>query len=216
MVILKQKKVQKRVDKSLKRVYNNSIRGEKVLHEIYTETLQLKHAQGYVNNLIDFQMERDALPIEEYLPHYLEWNDLTVPTNFTVEEMTQALSAVKHSKLIPYAHAFVKAEEFGINGLFLASLASLESGYGTSGKATRYNNLFGFGSFDDGRRGATFDSFEHSILYVGEYIANEYLDSSGKHYNGVSVEDVNEKYSSSSSWATKIRSIGNKYFENVK
>ena len=66
-------------------------------------------------------------------------NDLTAPCGLSVEELSPVLKG-----LSDYAEEFLAAEEkYGVNAVFLASLAAFESGWGKH--CFRQNNLFGWG-----------------------------------------------------------------------
>lgn len=100
------------------------------------------------------------------------------PCGMTEEE----LGAVLKGELRQYAREFLWAEEdYQINACFLASVASLESGYGKY--MFRKNNIFGFGR-------AEFESVPSCIDYVAWYIRKHYLNPEGKYYRGGTIEDI--------------------------
>lgn len=134
---------------------------------------------------------------------YSSENVLT-PSNVTAEELK---SGLLHN-LRGYAKYFVEAEkEYGVNAIFLASIAALESGWGRSDLAVKNNNLFGYkNSGSNGYR--KFESVGDCINTIAKHLKNSYLTEGGKYYNGTSVTAINIKYCEQNSWAGKINSIG--------
>lgn len=105
---------------------------------------------------------------------------------------------------------FEKAQKkTGINGIFLAALAALESGTGSSAIARDKNNLFGFQAYDGSpyESAAKFDSFASSIDYVSDYLKREYLSEQGSYYRGRAIEDINRNYATDKNWHKKISAI---------
>lgn len=132
--------------------------------------------------------------------------NLNSKTNFSEEVFRQMLS---DTNLEQIAGALVKCEEnYNVNGLFLASLAALESGYGTSNIARSKNNITGFQAYDSATHMARrFTSYSDCILYTAKHLSEHYLDEDGKYYNGPTLSGVNSRYSSSNEWANKINKI---------
>lgn len=97
----------------------------------------------------------------------------------------------------------------GVNGIFLAALAALESNSGRSAIARDKNNLFGFQAYDSNPYGsaAEFDSFSEGIDYVSRYLKKEYLSEQGSYYQGRAIEDINRHYASDENWHKKISAI---------
>ncbi len=92
---------------------------------------------------------------------------LLSPSGLTAAELEAGLLG----NLKPYAAAFVAAErETGINAVFLAAVAALESGWNTSTVAENKNNLFGWSAATGY---ADFESKEDCIAEVAgfEYAA---------------------------------------------
>ena len=152
----------------------------------------------------------------------IDYYDLTHPSNISEDELREVLSIIEYSNLPQLAEYFIEAEnKFGVNAIFLASLASLESFYGNSEKAQNKNNLFGFGSNDYDDKTYNFSSKREGILYVAEYLRDNYLSEDGKYYNSGSIWDVGSIYcpdipgQEPKLWAEKIIDIANKYLENL-
>ena len=117
----------------------------------------------------------------------------------------QDLEAGLVGDLKPYAWCFVEAErETGVNAVFLASVAALESGWNTSEVAQGKNNLFGWTS---GSGYQQFESKEACILYVAGKIKANYLSPDGCYFRGYTVEAVNEHYNGAPEWASQITQI---------
>ena len=88
--------------------------------------------------------------------------------------------------LIELAPAFVAAqEEYGIDAVFLAAVAALESGWGAF--PIRETNLFGFGNM-------SFETKEAGVDHVASFLKRAYLTEGGQYYKGVSVTNVAHYY----------------------
>lgn len=137
-------------------------------------------------------------------------NDLTKPSGVTEERIEEVLKGTKLEGLAEY---YIQAErDYGINAKFLVSLSIEESGWGKSNIAITKNNLFGFQAYTKNTsKASTFSSKGECILFVGKYIAENYLTEGGKHYNGVTVESVHKKYAENPKWARNIKSHMNRF-----
>lgn len=114
--------------------------------------------------------------------------------------------------------AFYNAEKkYNINGIFLASIAIHESGWGTSQIANDKNNLFGYGSYDATPYESSFEFTDYSegIETVAKSLVKYYLNPSGTkiydgesasawYYNGPTLKGVNTRYASDKEWHTKV------------
>jgi len=124
--------------------------------------------------------------------------NVTVDPNghyYTVEELKKGL----YYDLVPLAPYFIKAQEdYGIDAVFLASVAALESGWGQC--QFRKYNLFGFEGYD-------FRSYGHCIDFVAGYLQTEYLTPGGSYYEGLSVDAVNVHYNGRDTWAEQVKAI---------
>lgn len=114
--------------------------------------------------------------------------------------------------------AFYDAEQkYGINGVFLASIAIHESGWGNSTIAKDKFNLFGFGAYDSSpyESAVTFENYKQGIDKVAGWLASNYLNvtgtvlktgeiASGLYYNEATVSGVNVRYATDEMWGTKI------------
>lgn len=108
-------------------------------------------------------------------------------------------------------------QKYNVNGIFLASIAIHESGWGTSNIAIQKKNLFGYGSYDSSAYASsyTFESYQYGIELVAKVLAKYYLNESGtqiydwetatgSYYNGPTVKGVNIRYASDQGWAEKV------------
>ena len=116
------------------------------------------------------------------------------------------------------SQAFYDIEQkYNINGLFLASLAIHESGWGTSQISLDKKNLFGYGAYDsDPYNGAyTFEDYKDGIEMVAKSLVKYYINSAGTtiydnetatatYYNGSTLAGVNTRYSTDPDWHTKV------------
>lgn len=114
--------------------------------------------------------------------------------------------------------AFYNAEKkYNINGIFLASIAIHESGWGTSQIANDKNNLFGYGSYDATPYESSFEftDYAEGIETVAKSLVKYYINPSGTkiydgetavawYYNGPTLKGVNTRYASDKEWHTKV------------
>lgn len=121
--------------------------------------------------------------------------------------------------------AFYNAEKkYNINGIFLASIAIHESGWGTSQIAEEKKNLFGYGSYDATPYESSFEfaDYAEGIETVAKSLVKYYLNPSGTkiydgetaaawYYNGPTLKGVNTRYASDSEWNEKVF----KYMESL-
>ncbi len=121
--------------------------------------------------------------------------------------------------------AFYNAEKkYNINGIFLASIAIHESGWGTSQIAEDKKNLFGYGSYDSSpyESSMEFSDYSEGIETVAKSLVKYYLNPSGTkiydgetaaawYYNGPTLSGVNTRYASDKDWYTKVY----KYMETL-
>lgn len=114
--------------------------------------------------------------------------------------------------------AFYNAEKkYNINGIFLASIAIHESGWGSSQIANDKKNLFGYGSYDATPYESSFEFTDYSegIETVAKSLVKYYLNPSGTkiydgetaaawYYNGPTLKGVNTRYASDTEWHSKV------------
>lgn len=127
--------------------------------------------------------------------------DITMPSAVTAYEFELVFEG---TPLRGLGKAFVQAElETGLNAMFLAAVAVIESDWGNSLLAAEKNNLFGFGAYDsDVNSARSFADKRECILYVAGFLREHYID--GSYYRGHSIRAVNELYASDGAWADKV------------
>lgn len=155
------------------------------------------------------QMEQDV---------YFTPTNVTIPSHATQYHMTKAL---KGTPLEVEANTFVEAEKkYGVNALFLAGIVAQESGWGRSERAKYQNNLSGYAVYSRGAVGAYFDDWESSIMATAKLISEDYLDKSGKYYDGKSSKAVNTHYcqvdgKADYTWSKQVNKIANELVNKV-
>lgn len=127
--------------------------------------------------------------------------DLREPSGVTAAD----LELVTSDGLVGLEDAFVNAEEkYGVNCIFLMSIASLESAKGTM--MFRPNNMFGYGQ-------SGFSSKAEGINVVAKGLSEKYLDPGGSLYSGSStVKAVNKRYAANPQWYAKVAKYMEEYY----
>ncbi|MGL5913258.1 MAG: glucosaminidase domain-containing protein [Bacteroidales bacterium] len=139
--------------------------------------------------------------IEVVIEETVEYKGVLSPSNLTAEELE---SGLLHD-LKQYADCFIQAEEdTGINAVFLASVAALESGWARSKVSAEFNNLFGWSTRDSFYY---FSSKEECIAFVANKIKELYLSENGIYFNGYEVSDINVKYNGRKHWEDSVLRI---------
>lgn len=147
--------------------------------------------------------------------------DLRKPSGLTLEQFKKVLSGNANDKnkvLENSAEYFYYIEQqYKINGIFVASVAIHESGWGASTIANHKKNLFGYGAVDSNPYGGAyaFDSYAEGIDLVARVFVKHYLNPSGtviydgnatdgKFYSGSNLTAVNRRYASDKNWANAV------------
>ena len=147
--------------------------------------------------------------------------DLSKPSGLTLDDYERIFSDLSQDVNDVFKNnysAFYEMEnKYQINGIFLASIAIHESGWGTSQIARDKNNLFGFGAYDSNpyEYAVSFSSYSDGIEKVAQALANNYLfpagtelnngeTARGSYHNGNTVESVNIRYASDPDWHFKV------------
>lgn len=140
--------------------------------------------------------------------------DVTKESNISTEEMTKILEGTSLQKLAP---AFTECEKkYGVNAIFLCSIAALESNWGNSRRAVEDNNYTGLGVYSDTAVGINSDTPEGNIHATAQRLAENYLKEDGMFYNGLSVFAVNTKYCVGCTWGMKVTNIGYRLMDKVQ
>ncbi|WP_410491886.1 S-layer homology domain-containing protein (plasmid) [Bacillus thuringiensis] len=137
--------------------------------------------------------------------------DLTLASNISGKEIDNFIEKYHaDSPLLGHGQDFIHAQnEYGVNALYLASHAILESGYGKSEIAYRKHNLFGLRAYDgDPFKYAKYlPTYGDSISYNASYVRKNYLEKDGLYYNGSTLTGMNVMYASDPKWSEKIANI---------
>lgn len=138
--------------------------------------------------------------------------DLTEPTGLTLSDYKTILGYNKSDKNSIFAdnvEAFYNAEQkYKVNGIFIAAVGIHESGWGTSYLAKEKKNLFGYKAYDRDpiNSAQDFESYEEAINTIAQALSKNYLTPSGSFYYGTTIEAINTKYASDSTWHEKVYS----------
>ncbi|RSD26972.1 SH3 domain-containing protein [Mesobacillus subterraneus] len=157
--------------------------------------------------------------------------DLRKPSTVTAAQINNyinnyAARTGKASVLANKGQVFLDAgNKYGVNALYLAAHAILESGYGTSNISLGKYNLFGFGAFDATPfvGAVRFASIEQNIDYIAQEMKATYLNPGNWKYKGAYLgfstktviggtridtnsEGMNFYYASDEKWGQKIAS----------
>ena len=99
--------------------------------------------------------------------------------------------------------ALVEAEnKYGVNAIFILSVAIHESGWGSSYLARTRNNLFGICAFDSNVDAASsFSSKDACVDYFARLMTKEYFPE-----GRTTLSSINAIYASSGSWASNVYS----------
>ena len=127
--------------------------------------------------------------------------DLRKPSGVSAAD----LKLVTSHGLVGLEEAFVKAEQkYGVNCVFLMSIASLESAKGTM--MFRDNNMFGYG-----RSG--FSSKAEGINVVASGLSSKYLRPGASLYGGSpTLKGVNRRYAANPQWYAKVGKYMKQYY----
>jgi mannosyl-glycoprotein endo-beta-N-acetylglucosaminidase len=153
--------------------------------------------------------------------------DLRKPSKVTAAQIDSYINnylGSRDSVLKGKGQAFINAgNKYGVNSLYLAAHAILESGYGTSNISLGKKNLFGFGAYDAAPfiGAVRFSTIEQNIEYIAQEMKATYLNPGNWKYNGAYLgfstktvydntrinsnsEGMNYFYASDPKWGQKI------------
>ena len=175
---------------------------ENTVKEIQQEVVQIEEQpteeQKQVSNLnISFDM------------------NLLTKSNITIEELQKSFANTNMQGLEQY---FINAEnETGINAIYLAGLATHESGWNTSDFARERNNLFGWQSYDSNLNATKrFASKEESIMTVARALKKMYLSENGCYFNGYTISGISKRYASDKQHNQKVFRNMQKIVDKIK
>lgn len=172
---------------------------EDEVKNINTQILEKQEVlRKYDDQLKDLEGQKDGLMVKKVF----DPNDVTIPSNLTAEELHTGLDDTRLGYL---TETFIECEhEYGVNAVFLASIAAHESGWGTSRRAINDHNYTGFGVYSNSAVGINDNTGQDNIRRTAEHLANNYLSPDGKYYNGVSVRSVHTKYCATGGWTDGV------------
>ena len=193
-------------------IINQSVPKQLIVESINEEiepTVQVEEVQTERQNPIIVSRGGSR---ETHISYYMDLNE---KTQLTKEDIDKVLD---NTKLEGLSQAYVDAEDnYGINALFLLSLSIHESGWGKSTLAQTKNNLFRFQAYDHNvNKAKYFNIKEECIDYVAKYIKDNYLTSTGRYYNGVTIYAINKLYASDKNWSTKVYDTMNILLERMR
>ena len=155
------------------------------------------------------QIEEEILEIEEEIPPITyNTNNIAHKSGYTAEQFDAIINKVftdmnkEITSMTTIGDSLYTIEqEYDVNGLYLLGIASLESGWGTSGLATKSNNIYGL-------LGRKFDSVDKCTEYMGSWIRSEYID---KGYD--TLDKIQTKYcpNGGSKWINHVTWCMNRY-----
>lgn len=155
--------------------------------------------QAYTTNEVFAQKAVPQLSLEEIYAL-----DLRKPSGATEDD----LKRVSKAGLVGLEDTFLEAEEkYGVNAIFLMSIASLESAHGT--QMYRPNNMFGYG-------GKSYPSKEACIMDVAQGLSSRYLTPGASLYGGSpTLSGVNKRYAANPQWDTKVGKYMKSYYDVI-
>lgn len=183
-------------------VNNAKAANEQKIAEMQANIKEVKLADSLYNMAANQVIDDVAVPT--YSMDELYALDLREKTGFTAND----LAKITRKGLVGCEEAFVKAEEtYGVNSIFLISIASLESAHGTM--MFRPNNMFGYG-----RTG--FSSKEECIMTVAKGLGTRYLPPGGSLYGGSpTLKGVNKRYAANPQWYYKVGKYMQGYYAEL-
>ncbi len=147
--------------------------------------------------------------------------DLNKPSGLTLNDYKKVFTGLSNdtNKIFEnnYQVFYNMEKKYNINGIFLASMAIHESGWGTSQIAKDKKNLFGYGSYDSTPYESSFEftDYTEGIETVAKSLTKYYLNpigtkiaggetAEGTYYNSPTLAGVNTRYASDKEWHKKI------------
>lgn len=162
------------------------------------------------------QAEIRRKTIENNRKNNINLNEYNVfeKSNITLDELNNIFNNVKKTKMKMFSKACIDAEEvYGVNAIFLASIISLESGYGSK-PAGNNDNYTGYAVYTSSSRGASFDGgYYENIMKTAELLLG-YKEKYGLY----SIWQINSKYCFNQdqvtvnyNWSSQLINISNNY-----
>ncbi|MGL4484347.1 MAG: hypothetical protein ACRCUS_05300, partial [Anaerovoracaceae bacterium] len=165
---------------------------EEALHKIKVA----KHNEKIIlleKEIEELNKEKARLKKEE--SYYFKGDVFKLDVSKKSKVSQKDLKKVLRGGTVGLEKSFLEGEQYGVNAVFLVSIAALESAWGTIN--FRPNNMFGYG-------GKGYKTKRDNIMDVAKGLGTQYLSPSGGLYNGKGIRDVNKRYASSSTWDDKV------------
>lgn len=162
-----------------------------------------------VNDPVAEVNEPDSDTDQEY-----NLRELTKPTGFSAEQL-QTIVDETYSRVwgrdaglwLNHGDILASVEENnGFNSLYILGIGGLESGFGTSGLATKANNPYGM-------IGREFDTVQDATIYLGNLLADNYI-GEGR----LTLVDIGKKYCPPTyeKWAKDVQWITNQFINTAE
>lgn len=145
--------------------------------------------------------------------NYYQFLPLRSKTNISADIFNSYISKYDNSVMRGTGQTFIDAQnKYGINALLLFAMAAHESGNGTSGYATKRNNLFGWNAVDaDPNQATSFSSVAVCVNQQAGVNLRGFVDvTDGRFFSsslGNKGSGLNVKYASDPYWGMEIASI---------
>lgn len=145
--------------------------------------------------------------------NYYQFLPLRSKTNISADIFNSYISKYDNSVIRGTGQTFIDAQnKYGINALLLFAMAAHESANGTSGYATKRNNLFGWNAIDaDPNQATSFSSVAVCVNQQAGVNLRGFVDvTDGRFFSsslGNKGSGLNVKYASDPYWGMEIASI---------
>lgn len=145
--------------------------------------------------------------------NYYQFLPLRSKTNISADIFNSYISKYDNSVMRGTGQTFIDAQnKYGINALLLFAMAAHESANGTSGYATKRNNLFGWNAIDaDPNQATSFSSVAVCVNQQAGVNLRGFVDiTDGRFFSsslGNKGSGLNVKYASDPYWGMEIASI---------
>lgn len=145
--------------------------------------------------------------------NYYQFLPLRSKTNISADIFNSYISKYDNSVMRGTGQTFIDAQnKYGINALLLFAMAAHESANGTSGYATKRNNLFGWNAVDaDPNQATSFSSVAACVNEQAGVNLRGFVDvTDGRFFSsslGNKGSGLNVKYASDPYWGMEIASI---------
>ena len=169
------------------KVLNVLENGWSYVYSSYRKGYVLSEGLSNINPIKKDQEGENGIEIskEELLARLNFDMNIGEPSGFSLEQFRTILQGNPKDKNKIFEencdYFYYAEQEYGINGVFLASLAIHESGWGTSNIALNKNNLFGYQAYDGSAYSSSkqFDTYAEGIDLVARVLIKYYLNSNG-------------------------------------